>query len=119
MSQDFHAGDFLVFQIESAFGLLRVLDVETSEGETIWHIAAYHEMFLDVETADAALKHFDTLSASIQHVALTNRAFYATQTSKMINAPLNDSDLEALEMWRTSDKREISDRSIRLLLGLR
>ncbi len=42
MSQNFQAGDFLIFQIESAYGLLRILAIEENAGESIWHLAAYN-----------------------------------------------------------------------------
>ena len=119
MSQNFQAGDFLIFQIESGYGLLRLLNVETIADATIWHLKAYNEMFLDVETADAALANSSNFTASIPHIALTNRAFESTQTARMSNQPLNESDLQPFEDWKSSNEREIFDRSIRLMLGLR
>lgn len=118
MSQNFQAGDYLIFQIESGFGLLRLLAISEHEGEKIWHLAAYNEMFLDVEMADSALENKMPLTISIPHVALTNRAFESTQTARMMNTPLNNSDLKPLEDWKNRE-RKISDLSIRLLLGLR
>ena len=119
MSQDFKPGDFLIFQIEAAYGLLRILAIDEGEGETIWHLAAYGEMFMDVDMADDALKTPENLTIALPHAALTNRAFEATQTSRMANENLVDSDLEPLNEWRTDPDREISDRTVRLLLGLR
>lgn len=110
----FQAGDYLIFQIESGYGLLRVLDVtETETGEKVWHLAAYNELFPDVEFADAAIPN--GLTVNIPHVALTNRAFESTQVSRMDNQPLNADELAAYRNW----KGEISDRSIRLIIGLR
>lgn len=110
----FQAGDFLIFQVESGYGLLRVLDITQSEdGEKIWHISAYNELFPDVEFADAAINA--GLTISVPHVALTNRAFESTQVSKMENKPLRDDELTAYQDWDS----EISDRSIRLIMGLR
>ena len=119
MSQDFQPGDYLVFQIESGFGLLRLLDIEVRDGEKIWHLAAFRDMFLDVESADDALKSASGLTVSHPHLALTNRAFESTQTARMINIPLNDDELHGLHEWRAGDAREVSDRSVRLLLGMR
>src|SRR5829696_24424 len=119
MSQNFQAGDYLIFQIESGYGLLRILAIEERDGERVWHLAAYNELFLDIETADATLANPQTLTISIPHVALTNRAFEATQTARMTNVPLNDSELKPLEAWRQNAAPEVSDRSIRLMLGLR
>lgn len=118
MSQQFQAGDFLIFQIESGFGLLRVLDIsQTESGEKIWHILAYNELFIDIEFADMAIEN--ALTINIPHVALTQRAFESTQVSRMGNKPLNYTELKAYEEWKTDPKAEISDRSIRLILGLR
>jgi hypothetical protein len=120
MARDFSAGDFLIFQIESGFGLLRVLDVDDSEtGDTIWHISAYGDMFLDVEQVDFALENNANLTVSIPHVALTNRAFFSTQVSKMCNKVLQDNELQAFNDWKENSQREFSDRSVRLMLGLR
>ena len=110
----FQAGDYLIFQIESGYGLLRVLDITQNEsGENIWHVAAYNELFPDVDFADAAIPN--GLTVNVPHVALTNRAFESTQVSKMENKSLNESELNAYKNW----DGEISDRSIRLIMGLR
>lgn len=119
MSQNFQAGDYLIFQIESGYGLLRILAIDEADGEKVWHLAAYNELFFDVETADAALAAPYTLTLSIPHVALTTRAFEATQTARMTNVPLTEEELVPLELWRYSLTSEISDRSIRLMMGLR
>ena len=119
MSQDFQAGDFLIFQIESAYGLLRILVIEETENGTVWHLAAYNEMFLDIETADAALENSSSLTLSKSHIAVTNRAFEATQVARMKNEPLHEAELEHLAEWRKNEQGEVSDMSVRLLLGLR
>ena len=51
----FAPGDDLIFQLESAFGLLRVLAIDGEGGETVWHLLAYDEFFPDVESAERAL----------------------------------------------------------------
>ena len=118
MSQQFQAGDFLIFQLESGFGLLRILDIaQTESGETIWHLSAYNELFMDVEFAEMAIE--SGLTINLPHVALTNRAFESTQVARMGNKPLNTEELIAYEDWKTNPNSEISDRSIRLMLGLR
>ena len=119
MSQNFQAGDYLIFQIESGYGLLRLLGIEQIEGESVWHLAAYNEMFLDIEFADKALENSKALTINILHVALTNRAFEATQTARMLNIPLTDDEVAAFNVWQANLNRQISDRSVRLLLGLR
>jgi hypothetical protein len=120
MARDFSSGDFLIFQIESGFGLLRILDVgEDETGELIWHISAYEDMFLDTEQVDFALENNANFTVSIPHVALTNRAFLSTQVSKMLNKPLQNNELQAFSDWKEKPNHEISDRSVRLMLGLR
>ena len=119
MSQDFQAGDFLIFQLESGYGLLRILAVEQIEQETVWHLAAYNEFFLDIETADDMLANPSSLTINRPHLALTNRAFESTQVARMNNAPLAENELNALREWQNNPNREVSDRSVRLMLGLR
>lgn len=116
---NFQPGDFLIFQLESGFALLRVLAVDGDDGEPVWHLAAYKDFFLDPEIADAALEDSSSLSVERPHLALTNHAFESTQVAKLRNAPLAENDLEAYNDWRNSGEKEVHDRSIRLLLGLR
>ena len=119
MVHEFAPGDYLIFQIESGFGLLRVLSVdEFPDDDGVWHVSAFNELFPDIEMAEAALANPSSLTVSHQHLALTNRAFESTQVSKIGNAPLSAADLAGLEEWR-SGRGIVSDRSVRLLLGLR
>ncbi len=115
MSQNFQPGDFLVFQLEAGFALLRVLAVD----ESAWHIAAYSDLFADVESAEAATNEPANLTTSAQHLAVTQRAFESTQVAKIANRELLDHELTELNKWREDPTRVISDRSVRLLLGLR
>lgn len=119
MSQKFQAGDYLIFQIESGYGLLRILGIDEINGENVWHLAAYNELFPDIEFADAALENPANLTVSIPHVALTHRAFLSTQTARMKNVALDESELKPFEDWKADQSAEITDRSIRLMLGLR
>lgn len=119
MSQDFQAGDFLIFQIESGYGLLRILAIDETEVGKVWHLAAYNEMFLDVEMADAALENYHALTKSYQHLAVTTRAFESTQVARMKNEPLTDEEKQKVEEWRKDETQTVSDLSVRLLLGLR
>lgn len=119
MSQDFAPGDFLIFQLESGYGLVRILHVEKTPSETTWHLAAYSDLFLDVEMADAALDCYGSLSISHPHMAITNRAFESTQVARMRNVPLTDPDLIGFNKWKHGENPDVSDRSVRLLLGLR
>ena len=113
--QGFDAGDFLVFQIESGFGLLRVLRIDEVDGDLVWHLTVYRELFPDIDYADLAIATPDTLTPEIEHIALTDRAFESTPVSKLSSSPLGAREFERMEDW----DQEISDRSIRLLLGLR
>ncbi len=119
MLHDFQPGDFLIFQLESGYALLRVLNVDKDERDGVWHLMAYNDLFLDTEIADAALEDPTALGVDRSHVALTNRAFESTPVAKLRNIPLTAADLSGYEGWRSSDERPVSDRSIRLLLGLR
>ena len=118
MTQEFEPGDYLIFQLESGYGLLRVLAVEGADGDPVWHVLAYSELFLDVEMADAAIDS-GRLTAGRPHMALTDRAFESTQVSKMQNKPLAEAELAAYRQWQSDPAREVSDRSVRLMLGLR
>ena len=119
MAQNFQPGDFLVFQLEAGFALLRVLAVDEIDGDKTWHLAAYGDFFLDVETAEAALTDLQGLSINASHLALTNRAFESTQVAKIAHIPLTPTETAILNEWRNDPDHAISDRSIRLLLGLR
>ncbi len=119
MSQNFQAGDYLIFQIESGYGLLRILAIEENAGEKVWHLAAYNELFLDSETADAAIENSEYLTVNYPHIALTTRAFESTQVARMTNKTLAENELQAFYDWKNNSQAEVSDRSVRLMLGLR
>lgn len=119
MSQNFQSGDFLLFQIESGYGLLRILAIDGTENETIWHLASYNEMFLDIDMADAALENPLSLTINYPHLALTKRAFESTQVARMKNEPLTETDLKGYRAWQNNPSHTVSDLSVRLLLGLR
>jgi hypothetical protein len=116
---NFVPGDFLVLQIESGYALLRLLDVEEESGETLWHIRAYSDLYLEIDQAETAVATPEKLRVVIAHVAMTDRAFLSTQVAKLSNAPLTTEESADLNAWRESADREVSDRSIRLLMGLR
>lgn len=119
MSQNFQPGDFLVFQLESGYALLRVLDVDEIDGDKVWHVAACGDFFLDVEQAEAATVAPERLTVSNPHIALTTRAFESTQVAIIASVPLIDQELKQLNEWRNDPERKVSDRSVRLMLGLR
>lgn len=118
MSNPFSPGDDLIFQLESGFGLLRVLAVEGEGAAATWHLLAYDEFFPDVETAELALAGETPLSVRRPHMALTNRAFERTPAARLGNRPVTENELAAYRDWLKSD-RNVSDRSALLMLGLR
>lgn len=118
MSQKFQPGDYLVFQLEAGFGLLRVLGIDDAGNDLVWHVAAYDDYFLDVEMAEASIDDGKTRSGR-PHIALTNRAFESTQVARILNKPLTESEIQPLLDWKADPDRETSDRSVRLMLGLR
>ena len=118
MSQDFQPGDYLIFQLESGYGVLRLLGIDEVIGDRVWHVAAYSDLFLDAAMVDVALEHPGSLTLSHPHIALTNRAFESTQVARMTNDPLTENETSRLNRWRQAGG-EIFDRSIRLMLGLR
>ncbi len=119
MSQNFQAGDFLVFQLEAGYALLRLLEIDANGKENIWHVAAYNEYFPDVESAEAAIDQPNELTISNPHIALTDRAFASTQVARLQNIPLTEPDLDEYRQWLNDPDRIVSDRSVRLMLGLR
>src|SRR5215213_5883311 len=91
---DFTPGDFLIFQLESGYALLRVLAVDDSD-EPVWHVASYRDFYLDPEMADAAVENSAELVVDKPHLALTNRAFESTQVARLQNVPLVEKELES------------------------
>lgn len=117
-NHEFSPGDYLLFQLESGYGLLRLLDIGESADGIVWHLSAFNDYFLDPEDAIAAIDGA-RLSLSHPHLALTNRAFESTQVSKIHAGELSAAESAPVAEWMKKDDREISDKSIRLLLGLR
>lgn len=117
MANVFSPGDDLIFQLESGFGLLRVLAVEGEGSGTVWHLLAYDEFFPDVESAELALAQ-RVLPVRKAHMALTNRAFERTPVARLGNRPVSDDELAPYNQWLTTE-RAVSDRSALLMLGIR
>ena len=113
--QGFSAGDFLVFQIESGYGLMRVLSINEGDSEPLWHLRVYRDLFPEIDYAELAIASPESLTPEITHIALTDRAFESTQVSKLGNVAINDGERKLISDW----DGEVSDRSIRLTLGLR
>ena len=116
MSQQFSPGDDLVFQLESGFGLLRVLAVEPDQ--SVWHLMAYEDLFPDVESAERALAEPENLRVRKAHMALTNRAFERTPAAKLGNRPVTATESAEYQHW-IENRGEVSDRSALLMLGMR
>src|SRR6476620_6951936 len=119
MSNEFQPGDFLVFQLEAGYGLVKILAIEDAGNDKIWHLAGYEDLFMDVDSADQALKKPESLRVSYPHLALTTRAFQSTQVAKLSNESLDESERQRVDAWRSDPDHEVSDRSFRLLMGLR
>jgi hypothetical protein len=119
MAQSFSPGDFLIFQLESGYGLLRILAVEGEGADRLWHISVYEELFPDVEPAENALNSPESLHPSKTHLALTERAFERTPAARLGNATLTETELAAYREWLQSAERTVFDRSLLLLLGMR
>lgn len=119
MAEPFIPGDYLTFQLESGFGLLRILAVEGEGPNRLWHISVYEELFPDVDATESALKHPESLHPSKPHLTLTERAFERTPAAKLGNAPLSEAELAAYHEWCRSSERIVFDRSLLLLLGMR
>lgn len=118
IEQSFIPGDDLIFQLESGFGLLRVIAVEQEGPNRVWHLMAYEELFPDVESAERALAQPDSLHVRKAHMALTDRAFERTPAARLGNRPVSDTERLGYQNWIENDG-EVSDRSALLMLGVR
>jgi hypothetical protein len=118
MDQQFAPGDYLIFQLESGFGLLRVIAIDEHEGRTTWHLMAYEELFPSIEAAEQSIAAPASLHVRQAHMALTNRAFERTPAARLGNREINDQERAGYDKWLQSGQ-QISDRSALLMLGLR
>ena len=118
MALTFAPGDDLVFQVESGFGLMRVLAVEGEGREAVWHLLVYQDFYPDVETAEAALAGGRVLEAREPHLALTEHAFEKTPAARLGNRPVTEDELAAVRRWQQTGG-EVHDRSVLLMLGMR
>ena len=118
MSHQFTPGDYLIFQLESGLGLLRVIAIEGEGSDTVWHLLAYDEFFPDVESAEQALEENPAMNIRTPHMALTDRAFERTPAARIGNRPLTGPELAGYQKWLSSE-RKVSDRSALLMLGIR
>ena len=114
----FVPGDDLIFQLESGFGLLRVIAVDYIDDLPVWHLMAYEELFPDVESAENALAEPASLHVRRAHMAITDRAFERTPAARLGNRRLSDDERVGYQNWIDNDG-EVSDRSALLMLGLR
>ena len=120
MSLQYEPGDDLVFQLESGFGLLRVLASEDREDGRVWHLMAYEDLFPEVEAAEAALAAAPQgLGVRAAHLALTEHAFEKTPVARLGNRPVREEELAAYRDWQRSGDKRVHERSALLLLGLR
>lgn len=118
MSLSFAPGDDLLFQVESGFGLMRVLAAEGEGRETVWHVLVYEDFYPDVESAEAALQGASPLSVRTPHLPLTDRALERTPAARLGNRAVADDELKAYRAWRETGG-EVFDRSVLQMLGIR
>lgn len=120
MALQFETGDDLIFQLESGYGLLRVLKIDRDDaGHPVWHLLSYEELFPDVESAEAALADAaSALHPRRTHLALTDRALEKTPAARLGNRPITEDELSVYRAWLEGDQR-VSELSVLLALGLR
>jgi hypothetical protein len=120
MTLPYSPGDDLVFQLESGFGLIRVLAAERGGDArtTVWHVLVYGEFYPDVESAEAALARADQLAVWNAHLPLTERALERTPAALLGNRPVTESELAPYRDW-LARSGEVFDRSVLQMLGLR
>jgi hypothetical protein len=118
MEPSFAPGDNLIFQLESGFGLLRVIAIDRTEESLVWHLTAYEELFPDVESAESALRQPETLHLRMPHMALTDRAFVRTPAARLGNRAVTEEERARYDDWAKQNGK-VSDRSALLMLGLR
>ena len=118
MALAFAPGDDLVFQVESGFGIIRVLAVGERGGAPVWHVLVYEDFYPDVESAEAALARGGELGVRAPHLPLTEHAFEKTPAARLGNRPVTDDELTAYRDWAARGG-EVFDRSVLLMLGMR
>jgi hypothetical protein len=95
-----------------------LLGIDGDGPDHIYHLCTYEELFPSVELAAQAANSLK-LTKSNEHIALTRRAFESTQTAKLSNEPVTETEQGCLDNWRAASDRQLSDRSIRLMMGYR
>lgn len=118
MALSYEAGDDLLFQLESGFGLMRVLAREGEGAATVWHVLVYEDFYPDAERAEAALALPDALALGRPHLALTDRALERTPAARLGHRPVSGPELARVEDWRAGSG-EVHDRSVLQMLGVR
>ena len=118
MALQFTAGDDLIFQLESGFGLIRVLAVEQTAQGAVWHVLIYEDFYADVESAEQALNAGKPLAVRLAHLALTEHALEKTPAARLGNRPVTEAELKAYGDWAQRGG-EVYDRSVLLMLGIR
>lgn len=118
MALTYAPGDDLVFQIESGFGLIRVLAIEGEGSERVWHILVYQDFYPEVEWAERALASGRALETRVPHLALTEHAFEKTPAALLGNRPVSEDELSEVRRWQQTGSAA-HDRSVLLMLGMR
>ena len=118
MSQSFAPGDDLIFQLESGFGLMRVLGAEGEGPATVWHVLVSEDFYPDEEAAEAALAHAQPPGVGWPHLPLTDRALERTPAARLGNRPVAEAELAPVSAWRERGG-EAFDRSVLQMIGVR
>ena len=112
-------GGDLLFHLENAFGLMRVLASDGAEsGGAVWHVLVYEDFYPDVESAEAALAEGERLAVRAPHLALTDRALERTPAARLGARPVTEEELAPLRAWRARGG-QVFDRSVLQMLGVR
>ena len=118
MGLGYAPGDDLLFQLESGFGLMRVLASEGEGGGAVWHVLVYEDFYPDAESAEAALNGGTALAVRAPHLALTERALERTPAARLSTRPVTEEELAPLHAW-CARGGEVFDRSVLQMLGIR
>ena len=118
MTQSFAPGDDLIFQLESGFGLMRVLGSEGEGLATVWHVLVYEDFYPDVEAAEGALARAEPPGVGRPHLPLTDRALERTPAARLGNRPVTEAELAPINAWREGGG-EAFDRSVLQMIGVR
>jgi hypothetical protein len=118
MPAQYSPGDFLVFQLESGFGVIRILGIDELSDGTVWHLMVFEDFFPDVQSAEEALVSASSMRPRLPHIAITDRAFERSPAAKVGSSPLTEDEINRHRDWLLKGA-PVSDRSVFQMLGMR